>query len=213
MNDLLQDPRPAATVAALVALFIVSWIAAQLHRHRKSRAIFRSLHDSTRSKAVARRGFVAELLPAPEPFRCLQVHYSASSPIDLPGWILRLFGRRSRFVLTGELLSTPVSEVVWARGKTPARALGKSPGKLLWVNHRLDFLNTEYATRGVNTAAMRHAFTDMQTRFGHLLLYCRIQRGERVECEIILRSPGLDANDVAPLITTIRALGRAALRN
>jgi hypothetical protein len=81
------------------------------------------------------------------------------------------------------------------------------------VNHRLDFMSTEYATRGVNTNAIRHAFHDMQTRFGHLLVRCRIQRGETVECEFVLRSSGLDSEDVAALITTIRAVGRAALLN
>jgi hypothetical protein len=141
------------------------------------------------------------------------VEYRASSPIDFPGLIARGLGLRALFVLHGELLSTPMAELVWARGKTPARALGKSPGQTLWVNHRLDFMNTEFATRGVNTSAIRHAFTDMQTRFGHMLALCRIQRGERVECEFVLRSAGLEAEHVAPLITTLRSVGRAALRN
>jgi hypothetical protein len=82
----------------------------------------------------------------------------------------------------------------------------------MWVQRRLDYLNVDYAVRGSNTAAVEHVFLDLQTRFGQALRLVRIYGDEEPDFEVVIRSGRLDGREMPALVTTLRALGRGALR-
>jgi hypothetical protein len=204
-------------LAAVGALFLLSWLLAGWQTLRRCRAMLAALNDSTRSRIVVERGptfggFAASFQPAPEPFLHCNITYQALSNLDLVGWMWRLVaGRRDRFVIRARVNERPQSELVWTRGRTPGRAIGRSPSTSLWVLHRLDFTNSEYATRGTNPAALMHSFVDLQTRFEPLLQQVHLQAEKIPEVEIVLRGNGLNPDEIPALITTIRAAGRAML--
>src|SRR6185295_15573622 len=104
------------------------------------------------------------------------------------------------------------AELIWMRGRIPSRALGNDRGATLWVQRRLDFVNSEYATRGVNPGALVHVFTDLQTRFGPWLYKVSIQAEDIPELEIVLTTTALNAEEMSAVVTTLRAAGRAALQ-
>lgn len=120
-------------------------------------------------------------------------------------------GRQTQLVIQATLRERPRAELIWQRGKIPGRALSRAGSPTLWVQQHLDFLRYEYATRGINTGAIVHVFTDLQTRFGPLLEKVSIQADARPEVEIVLRTNGLNPEEIPALITTIRSAGRAAL--
>ena len=67
--------------------------------------------------------------------------------------------------------------------------------------------------RGSNTAAVEHVFLDLQTRFGQALRLVRIYGDEEPDFEVVFRSGRLDGREMPALVTTLRALGRGALRS
>jgi hypothetical protein len=213
----LEQIWPWLAVVALGALLMLSWLVGGWQNMWRSRAMLAALNDSTRGRVVAEQapgfaGFLARIQPAPEPFMQFIITYRAVSKLDLPGWLLWVVTRRTdRMIIQGRLVERPQAELVWARGQIPGRALGKSPSAALWVLHRLDITNSEYATRGANPAALIHVFTDLQTRFEPVLYKVSIQAEEIPEVEVVLRGSRLNADEIPALVTTIRAAGRAAL--
>lgn len=204
-------------LVALALLVLLGWVVAGGQTVRRSRLMIAALNDSTRGRCVIERGpnfngFAAHIQPAPEPFLQFTITWQAAAKLDLLGWLLRIVTRRrDQLVFRAKMVERPQAELVWARGRIPARALGRSPSVNLWVSHWLDIINSEYVTRGVNPAALIHVFIDMQTRFEPLLEQVNIQAEEIPEVEIILRGGGLNPDEIPALVTTIRAAGRAAL--
>jgi len=199
----------------LGALLLLLWVIAAIYYTRRGHAIQAALNESARSDAIfvrrpRPRGFFVQLEPAPEPFWRLSVAYHTTpNPLE---WIgRRLLARQSRLVIQGQIKERPRAEMLWIRGRVPSRALSRTANPALWVQRRLDFLAYEYATRGVNTGAIVHAFADLQTRFGPMLDKVAIQADTNPELEIVVRTTGLNLDEIPALITTIRALGRAAL--
>lgn len=201
---------------ALGILLVAVWIIIAVYYRRQGYAIGASLNDSARGNVVydrvpGPRGFFAHVEPAPDPFWRLSIAYHATpNPIEWMG--RRLSKRQSRLVIQGQIKERPRAELIWTRGRIPSRALSRAGSSSLWVQRRLDFLAYEYATRGINTGAVVHAFTDLQTRFGPLLEKVTIQADTNPELEIVVRTTGLRLEDIPALITTIRAVGRAALQ-
>jgi hypothetical protein len=132
---------------------------------------------------------------------------SILDPMDL----MRMWfgGRRTTFQIAGALLEAPTAEIIWLRGQPPARALGVNPGFAPWVQSRLDFAGADYATRGTNVGAVKHALQDMVARFTPALLSISVQRERRPQLRVVAGK--IEARDVSPLITSARALGRAAM--
>ena len=203
--------------AAITALFVLGWLAGLLHRRRQSQAISHALGNSSRGHIVSKsgpngRGLSAEIQPAPEPFRQLRFRFVARSflnPMDLLG--LFSGGHESSLTVQGPLCKTPDAELVWIRRQIPDKALGKDPGSALWTYHRLDFINAEYVTRGVNTAALEHAHSELQKRFGPMLQQVSVQRDSDPMVDIRVRTADIPMEEIPALVASVRALGRAAL--
>ena len=203
-------------VAPVAFLLLVSWMVGWLNRRRQSAAMSHALGNSTRGRVVSRsgpnaRGLVAEIEPAPEPFGGLLFRFAPRSHLS-PAGVLGLLqgGYYSTLNMQGMLHAMPDAELVWIRKQVPDKALGKDPGSALWATHRLDFINLEYATRGANTAALRHAFAELQTRFGPILQHVTIQRDEEPMVDILVRTDNLVAEEIPALVAAVRAMGRAA---
>ena len=202
--------------ALLVGVVLVAiWISTAIYYARRGYTIAGRLNDSARGAVVfgrtpGPRGFFAQLEPAPEPYWRFSVAYHTTpNPIE---WLLRRVAQRqARLVIQGQLRERPQAELLWVRGRVPARALSRSRNPALWVQRRMDYMPYEYATRGVNTGALVHAFTDLQTRFGPLLEKVAIQADSNPEIEIVVRTTGLNLEELPALITTVRAIGRATL--
>src|SRR5690606_6064546 len=144
----------------LAALLVGLWVTARLRKRRRTRAMLAALQGSTRGRVAPFRGpsawgFTATVTPAPEPFREFSVSYRPMSIFDPVDLARRLGGRTLGLMHVWALLPEPPSaEIVWIRGQAPARAVGREPGRGLWIHHRLDIRSTEYATRGTNTSAL-----------------------------------------------------------
>ncbi|MBX3012736.1 MAG: hypothetical protein KF832_14565 [Caldilineaceae bacterium] len=201
-----------ALTVGLLLLFL--WLLAAIYYRQQGLAISSKLGESGRgqlsfTRSPQPRGFFVQLQPPPEPFWRLSVAYHTTpNPIE---WVLRRWAnQQARLVIQGQLAERPQAELLWIRGRVPARALSRARNPDLWVQRRMDFMPYEYATRGVNTSAIVHAFTDLQTRFGPQLAKVAVQADAHPEIEIVVRTAGLDLDEIPALITTIRALGRAA---
>lgn len=199
-----------------VLLLVVLWVSTAIYNSRRGRSLVNMLQTSTRGQVLIERapgpdGFFVQLKPAPEPFdRVALTFHTAANPLS---WPWRLFLRRPpRLIIQATLMERPQSELIWERGHIPAKALSRRGNATLWVQRQLDFLRYEYATRGVNPSGLIHHFTDLQTRFGPQLYKILVQGDTVPEIEIGLRTAALNPEDLPPLITTIRALGRAAIR-
>jgi hypothetical protein len=213
----LPDVQWTGTLLSVAALLILGWLAGARQNVRHSRAMLATLNDSTRGVVSLQRGpdfrgFFANLQPAPEPFTQFIITYHAASNLNLLGVLLRPLTRQAdRMVIHGKLQARPAAELIWMRGRIPARALGRDRGATLWVQRHLDFVNTEYATRGVNPGALAHVFTDLQTRFGPWLYKMSIQADDIPEMEVVLKTQHLNPEELSAFVTTLRAAGRAAL--
>ncbi len=213
----LLDTRWLFTLACIGLLLVFSWLAAASQNLRRSRAMLAILNDSTRGVVSLQRGpdfqgFFTKITPAPEPFTQFIITYHAASNLNVLGVLLRLFTRYAdRMVIHGKLIARPGAELIWLRGRIPSRALGHDRGAMLWVQRRLDFVNAEYATRGVNPGALAHVFADLYTRFGPWLYKFSVQADDAPEMEIVLTTHGLNPEELAALVTTLRAAGRAAM--
>jgi hypothetical protein len=224
-SDLLQSNwwhwlvahRVAFLLATVILLLAFAWIGGWLQKRRSTTAILTAVNDATFGRCVPRSrsgawGFAISVEPPPEHFREFNISYQAVSifdPIDL-GRIW--FGRaKTLFQIAGVLADVPTAEITWIRGLPPARSLGKNPGRAPWVQSRLDFVGAEYATRGANVGALKHVFQDMYVRFTLALLSITIQRERRPQLRVVAGGK-LTVRDISPLITSVRALARAAMR-
>jgi len=215
----MTDRLLLATIAALLALLIIAWLAARNQTGRRNQGLAQGFADSTRSQLRFERtptagGFVASFEPAPAPFVQLQLFYRGGATIDPIGLLVRtVTGRRDELSLRGLLHERPAAELLWARGRIPARALARREHASLWMQRRSDLIDSEYAVRGVDTAALEHVFVDLQARFGALLHSVSVVADrEEMHVEIVLRGADLRAAEAPGLIATLRSLGRAALR-
>ena len=175
-----------------------------------------AVNDATFGRCLPRSrtgawGFAVSVEPPPERFREFNISYQPVSILD-PVDLLRVWfgGRRATLQMAGVLLDAPTAEIMWVRGQPPTRALGINPGRAPWVQSRLDYVGVEYALRGTNVNAMKHVFQDMVARFAPLLQSISVQRERNPHVRVVARGR-LEAGDVSPLITSVRALGRAAM--
>jgi hypothetical protein len=208
--------RVAAIVAAVALLLVLAWVAGSLQKYRRTQAMLIAVNDATYGRCIPRSrtgawGFAVAVEPPPERFREFNISYQPMSifhPIDL---LRRWFGgQKAQLQIAGVLMDAPLAEIIWTRGQPPARALGVNPGRSPWVQSRLDFARTDYATRGTNVGALKHVFQDMVARFTPILLSITIQRERRPQLRLVAGGR-IEARDLSPLITAARALGRAAM--
>lgn len=212
----LQAERGVATAVALGVLLLLGWVTAYRSKRRQVEQIFETVRDAVFGHCEPRVrtgawGFAVAVEPPPEPFNEFLVNYQAFSWLDLGDMARRLLrGRgKKRLQLAGSLTNGPTTELVWMRGQPPVRALGKRPGSREWVQQRLDIPRTEYALRGNNLGSMRHVFVDLMARFGTSLSLVSVQREQKPDVRMVIEGP-LDPASISPLITSVRALGRAA---
>ncbi|MEZ4680880.1 MAG: hypothetical protein R2932_42370 [Caldilineaceae bacterium] len=209
---LATEPRLLIATTVVGALVLL-WIGTAIYNVRRGWSFVAKLQESTRGQVLVEQaptpqGFFILLSPPPEPFRRITITFhTGANPLSWP-WRL-IMGQLPRLVIQASLNEHPQAELIWQRGRIPAKALSRRGDSALWVQRRLDFLNYEYATRGVNPSGLIHHFTDIQTRFGPLLYKLTIQNDSVPEIEVGLRTLGLNPEELPPLITTIRALGRA----
>jgi len=214
---LLLDSLSFVTILSIATLLLLSWLAAAAQNLRRSRALLFALNDSTRGVVSLQRGpdfrgFFAKIQPPPEPFSQFIITYHAASNLNVLDVLLRpLTHHFDRMIIHGKLMARPSAELIWVRGQIPSRALGNDRRATLWVQRRLDFVNSEYATRGVNPNALIHVFADLQTRFGPWLYKVSLQAEDTPEMEIVLTTRSLNAEEMAAVVTTLRAAGRAAV--
>ena len=201
-------------ITGIVALLVVLWIVTAIYNVRRGWALLSKLQESTRGQVLVERapghqGFFVLLSPPPDPFRRITITFlTGANPLIWPWRLLR--GQLPRMVIQASLLERPEAELIWERGRIPAKALSRRGNASLWVQRRLDFLNYEYATRGVNPSGLIHNFSDLQTRFGAQLYKVAVQADMVPEIEVALYTSGLNPEELPPLITTLRATGRAA---
>lgn len=201
---------PAVAGSLVVALF---WLAHRLARFR-TRAVRAALDDSTRSHLSPGRLSKAARLsvaldPAPEPYALLEVEFTMGGGGAL-GALNALFTRSQHLQFSGNLPQAPLAEIVWHVDRTPDQATGRSVSTQLWVNHRLSYAASAYALRGGNTPALEHAFTAMYNRFGPFLQSVTVRHETQPHIRVLLAAGRLNCEDIPPLVTAVRALGRAA---
>lgn len=219
MPILLTDRFVLTSLLALVLLLALALIAARLQAVRRGQQVLRALGESVRGRVTLLRGpdaagLVGSIQPPPEPFLHLVADYRAAPASDLIGQLLNPFTHHAeRLVFVAKLPARPTAEIIWQEGQIPARALGRRDRNLLWVQRRLDFINAEYAVRGANTGAIEHVFLDLQTRFRPSLYKISVQTDADPECTVVLRLGRFDLQDLPALVTSLRGLGRAALRD
>lgn len=219
VSDLLANRFVLTSFVALLLLFTLAVIAARLQSLRRGREILASLNESARGRITLLRGpdssgFVGSLRPPPEPFLHFVADYRSAQTLDLAGQLLNpVTHHAERLVFVAKLPSRPAAELIWQEGQAPARALAQRDRSHLWVLRRLDVVNAEYAVRGANTGAIEHVFLDLQTRFRPFLVRISVQADADPECTIVLRLARFNLQELPALVTSLRGLGRAALRN
>jgi hypothetical protein len=204
--------RPAQ-VALLILLLLGGLAAASLVvANRRLADVARAVGDSTRGRfrpTQRRVGLLrGDILPAPDPFSAFSIELMVRGPTGA----LPVLGSQ-RFLLTGQLARRPTAELVWQRGRTPERALGRGPETRLWVLRRLEVAPGEFAVHGGNPAALEHAFFDLQARFGAFTRRVSILAEAQPHFEMVLEANGLTVEEIPALITTVRMLARAAQRS
>lgn len=200
------DDRWLIAAAAAVAVCIFAWAARHWQRRRRAAAFLAALAESVAGKVTPTRGpnargFVARTQPAPPPFARFTVEYRRTGGL----------GRREgSLVIQADLAHAPPAELVWRRGVLPAQALGGKPGAGVWQPARLDFAQVEFAVRGADTHALRHAFADLQKRFGPLLDALIVRGDAEAHVEMRVRTRQLERRDLPALVAQAQAIGRAA---
>jgi len=201
-------------ITGIVAILLLLWILTAIYNVRRGWALLSKLQESTRGQVLIERapgyqGFFVLLSPPPEPFRRVAITFlTGANPLIWPWRLLR--SQLPRLVIQASMVDRPQAELIWERGRIPAKALSRRGNASLWVQRRLDFLGYEYATRGINPSGLIHNFNDLQTRFGSQLYKVTVQADIVPEIEVGLYTAGLNPEELPPLITTIRATGRAA---
>jgi hypothetical protein len=210
------DARVVVTLATVALLLALAWFTGWQQKRRRTQAMLVAVNDATFGRCLPRSrtgawGFAVGIEPAPERFREFNISYQPVSIFD-PLDLLRMWfrGRRTTFFISGVLIDAPTAEVIWVRGQPPTRALGINPGRVPWVQGRLDFAGAEYATRGANVGAIKHLLQDMVARFTPILMSISIQRERRPQMQMVVEGK-IETRDVSPLITYARSLGRAAM--
>lgn len=199
--------------ALYLLLDIVAWGAAR----RRTRDVYRALADSTRSLLEpadkVRTGWLAaSIAPAPDPFRALSCEFTIrrGGMSAFLTWPFKY--RKQSLVFHGALLRPPRAEIVWEKSQPPDRALGRGPASSLWTARQVDFLREEYAVRGANTAALEHAFGDLQGRFGAFTLHVQITAGAQNHMTVALACWGLNSEELPALVGAVSGLARASQR-
>ena len=207
-------PWMAVTGGALLLVVVVLTLAHIVVRGRMH-AVIGALDDSARGRVLA-TGKVSAVRqsvafnPAPAPFVKLTVDFSMAGGMP-PGALGSLLFRRQELAFFATLPGRPQAELVWDAGHAPDLALGRAAGNLLWVDHNMLYGAGEYALRGMNTAALEHAFNDMQSRFGPLLRVVRVSADGPPHMTVLLSASRLNCEEIPALVTALCALGRAAL--
>lgn len=218
LNMLLASRFALVTLVTVLLLLLIAWVAARVQRARRSQALAMALGDSARGKVTLQRGpgasgLEALLEPAPEPYLQMAITYHPASALDPLYWLGRLAQRPGdRLIFAGRLPTRPVAEVVWQEGRIPGFATARRDRSTLWAPRRADIVNAEYAVRGVDTGAIEHVFVDLQARFRPFLTEVTVMAEQDPEVRVMLRLAGLDLREIPPLVASLRALGRAALR-
>lgn len=216
LRVLLTEMPVAVTVVAGLVVVVLAWYAGREQKWRRTQAMLAAVNDATFGRCMPRSktgvwGFVIGVEPAPEPFREFNISYQPMSIFDPVDIAQMVFGRaRTSLQIAGTLKEVPTAEIIWVRGQPPLRALGVNPGSAPWVHTQLDFAGAEYATRGTNVGALHHLFTEMYARFNPALLWVSVQRERRPQVRV-MADGNIGVREVSPLITSARALGRAAL--
>jgi hypothetical protein len=206
-----------AAALGLLLLLALFGLASIWAANRRRAEILRAVDDSTNGRLTIERrlgwhGVRATIQPTPDPFASFTVECSMVGRGGRLGLLSSLLGGRSqRLVFYGMLQRRPHAEVMWERGRTPERALGRGPETSLWRAHRLDFLSGAYAVQGTNTAVLEHAFIDLQTRFGAYTQRVVVQANTNPQLVVALVANGMNREDIPALVTTVRSLARAAL--
>lgn len=219
MPDILNNQFVLTSLLALVLLLLLALVAARRQAGLRGHSILHMLRESTRGQVSLLRGpdaggFVGSVQPPPEPFLHFVVDYRTAPAYDLAGQLLNPITHHvERLIFVAKLPARPAAEIVWQEGQIPARALAQRERSSLWVRRRLDFINAEYAVRGANTGAIEHVFLDLQTRFRPFLVKISVQADADPECTVVLRLARFNLQELPALVTSLRGLGRAALRN
>lgn len=216
--DTLQEPW-AIILIAFVGALLVAITLSQLAARRRRRDLLQALETSTRGTVqpfpVKQWGTIAcTLSPPPEPFSQFFVYFTMR-PRPWPlGIVSRLFGGRSqRIELRGVLRQRPTTELIWQRGMPAARAAGRGAETELWKLRRLPVAPGEYAVRGANAQGVEHLFVDAMARYGAFAQKVTLQIERAPHVQIVLAANGLNAEDVAALVSMVAGLGRAATRS
>ena len=210
------DESGWAALVALLLLLVIAWSTAQIRKRSQVKAMLSALHDTTFGRCVPHVrtgawGFAVAIEPAPEPFRELSVSLRVTSlwdPLDWVAWTVR--GERTRLQFAGTLAPPPPTELLWVRNRPPLTVRGVAAGRGPWVIQRLDITQTEYAMRGANPTAMRHAFADLHARFYTHLALVTVQKDRAPHVRLVAEGR-LDPRMLSPLVASVRGLGRVAL--
>lgn len=211
--DQLETLLLAVALALLLAL---AWLAARRYKLRQIQRVLAALDDTTFGRVQPRVrtghwGFGVDVAPAPEPFVEFSVSYLPLSILDPLDLGRRLVERsRTRLQFAGTLAQAPENELVWTRRQMPARVLGRSPGREHWIFQRTDLTRTEYAVRGTNPAPVAHTFSELSARYVATLQHVSIRKERRPHVRLVLEG-NIDPQEISPLITLARALGRGAV--
>lgn len=204
-------------LGSLAILALLCWLVGRWRTVRRCRAMLVAFNDSTRARLTVLRGpsaggFSAEFQLAPDPFGAMEIAYDTRSRLDPWAWLVRDPRlRRDRLVIRASMSATPRQELHWVRGEIPGRARGRQPHAVLWLVQRVDFVQSEFATRGLNPSAITHVFTELLTRFEPFLDRVTVLQEMHPNVEVALSGRGLSTAEIPPLVTLVRALGRAAL--
>jgi hypothetical protein len=192
------------------------WFLIQWRVRRRAQRMIIAFQNSVRGRVVLAQplsswGFTAHIEPAPEPFTHITITYRVRFHWGMLGWPGRALPKHDRLVLQGTLPTRPMQELQWVRGQIPARALGKAPDQILWLLHRLDFVQSEYVTRGTNPGGLQHSFGELQRRFEPLLYQFTVLAENKPHVVVALQGQKLNADEIAALMGIVRGAGRAAL--
>jgi hypothetical protein len=205
----------AGLCGAAALLFVVGYAVDRVATGRRSAALFAALNDSARGTPVASlppgaNGFVARVEPPPEPFSRFEVQHETVRVFNPMAWLFPSSMRRREYLFFfANLPHTPTQEIAWARHRTPPAALSPTPHRTLWTLHHLDIIDGEYATRGDNPNGVRHAFAELQRRFGPQLEQLTVYRDDAYHVRVMIRATPLVPSDVSIVVGLVRALGRA----
>ncbi len=210
----INDARGWATLAAILLLALIAWTSAQIQKRREVARLLAALDDTTVGRCVPHVrggawGFAVGVKPPPEPLRELNVSFHTRHWLDPLDWFALLRRERPRLQLAATLPRVPEAELLWVRGRPPLSLVGAQPGRGPWVHQRLDTTRAEYATRGADTAALRHAFADLHARFYADLELVAVQRDRVPHIRLVLEGR-IDPRLLSPLVASLRGIGRAA---